>query len=265
MQFLRRHFEKIILSAVLAGLGAAAFWLSVAVSKAKDAAPPATAVSPRSKEKAGVESNVAEFRSALKALKEAPDFVLTGEHNLFNPVTWKMRPGGRPFKMKVGGAAALSVAEIRPYYFTITYEGPADVGFYLTAQHAPGFGPKAKKQFAVTNEKPTELKPYTIVGTNAAPEDPSTPRLQLLIPETGGKVWVTTKEPYKRVEGHEADMKYSGSDNTNLFPKKHVGDSLPVSGEQFKIIAITNDAVRVQDGTTKQMTEIRWKEGSDKP
>ena len=34
MQFLKRHWEKILLSAVLAGLGAAAFWLSVAVKEA---------------------------------------------------------------------------------------------------------------------------------------------------------------------------------------------------------------------------------------
>jgi hypothetical protein len=259
MRFLKRHFEKIILSAVLAGLGAAAFWLSVAVTEAKRSMTVGENTRPAAKLLPGVESNLAVFRAALQKLTQAPALNWSGEHNLFNPVTWKKGPDGRLVKMTRSGVDALEVTSIRPFYFIISLQSQAGEGFRLTAQ--PPTGPKMPSRFARPNEKPTPLQPYTIVGTNGSPENPSLLTLQLLIPETKEIVSVSTNAPYKRVVGYEADLRYSGSDATNRFLNKKVSDPLQFSGESFKIIAISSNAVTVQDARTAQKTEKEWKGG----
>jgi len=259
MQFLKKHFEKIILSAVLAGLGAAAVWLSMAVTETKN---PTTAVPvslPRIRELPGVESNLALLSNAVVNLTNAPAFTLTGEHNLFNPVTWKMRPDGYLFKMKVAGVDALEVTGIRPLYFTIGLEGQAGEGYRIFIQ--PPLGTKARSVFVRPNNKVTPATPYILVGTNAAAENPSEATIQLFIPETGETNSVTANAPYKRVAGYESDLKYSGSDATNVFLKKHVEDQLLISGERFTIIAIASNAVTVQDNRTTRRTVKEWKGG----
>jgi hypothetical protein len=64
------------------------------------------------------------------------------------------------------------------------------------------------------------------------------------------------------VEGYEADLIYSASDLTNAFPKKHVEDALQLSEDSFKIIAISSNAVTVQDTRTSQKREKQWSTNS---
>ena len=256
MQFLRRHFEKIILSAVLAGLGAAAFWLFEAVTEAKRQPGSPMGSAPHAKPWAPVD--LAPLRGALQGLTEAPALSLSDDHNLFNSVTWKMRRDGWLFKQTKEGPNALTVTDIRPLYYTIRLDKVAGESFFLIAKHA--FGPE-KKWVATINDKGTKTAPLpcVIVGTNDALENPA--KLQVLIPETKETNVITAKDPYKRVEGYEVDLKYNASDTNNVFLKKHVDDTLPLSGDTYKIIAITKNAVRVQNVGTSKMDEREWNGG----
>jgi hypothetical protein len=258
MQFLKRHFEKIILSAVLAGLGAAAFWLYAAVEEARSKTnAPSSPVA--AKPLPSVETNLVPLRAALKTLNQPPSFDLTGNHNLFNPVTWKKLRDGSLIKMTKAGADALVVTDIKPLYFTITFQSQVGDGFYLIAQ--PPSGPKMPRQYYRLNEKPDKVHVGTIVGTNAAPDKPGALTLQLRLTNSDDVVLVSSTAPYKRVEGYEVDMRYSGSDATNFFTSRHVGDPLLFSGESFKILAIASNAVTVQDTRTAQKTEKEWNRG----
>jgi len=256
MQFLRRHFEKIILSAVLAGLGAAAYWLFVAVTEAKRQPGGTMGSAPHAKPWEPVD--LGPLRGALKGLTDAPPLSLSDEHNLFNPVTWKMRRDGWLFKQTKEGPTALTVTDIRPLYYTIRLDKVLGESFSLIAKHA--FGPE-KKWVAMLNDKGLKTAPFpcVIVGTNAALENPAT--LQVLIPETKATNAITAKEPYKRVEGYEVDLKYNASDTNNVFLKKHVDDTLPLSGETYKIIAITKNAVTVQNVGTSKRDVREWNGG----
>ena len=135
MRFLKRHFEKIVLSAVLAGLAAVACWLYVAVKEVKEE-PPIDYRQPASA-KALTNLDLAPLRAALANMTNAPAFELGGEHNLFNPVLWKMKRNGDLIKMTRQGAAVLAVTEIRPLYFTISLDTQVgNDGFYMIAKHA---------------------------------------------------------------------------------------------------------------------------------
>jgi len=255
MQFLKRHFEKIILSAVLAGLGAAAFWLFDAVTRAKTQTGPAAGKASTAKPWSNLD--LTPLRTTLKNMTDAPIITFSGEHNLFNPVTWKLARDGRLFKQIKEGPSALTVTDIRPLYFTIRLDRQAGESFNLVAKHP--FGPEWSF-YASFGDKGTRARPFpcVIVGTNDAFQNP--PKIQILIPDTKETVTLTAADPYKRVEMYEADMKYNASDTNNVFNKAHTGDRLRLSGEPWKIIAITTNAVTLQDRNLKR-EERDWSGG----
>ena len=104
-------------------------------------------------------------------------------------------------------------------------------------------------------------RPLTPISVNITTNG-DTLVLQVKIPEDNTVVPVSEGKPYKKVESYVADMKYSASDSTNVFTKMHGGDWLPLSGEMFKILAITSNTVTVQDARTAQKTEKQWNGGS---
>ena len=254
MRFLKKHFEKLILSAVLAGLGAVAFWLYVAVEEVKKEPP--IRYGPPAKVTPMTNLDLSALSAALANMTNAPALELSGEHNLFNPVTWKRKANGDLVKMTRQGAAALTVTEIRPLYFTISLDKPMIDGFWIIAKHALG---RPVRWFGLKGVAATPTKPYPIINvvTNAGAVV-----LQVRIPEADVVVPVSSNAPYQKVEGYEADFKYNASDSTNGFAKLHVGDPLWLSGESFKILAITSNAVTVQDNRTAQKTEKQWNGGS---
>jgi hypothetical protein len=260
MQFLKRHYEKLLLSAVLAGLGAAVVWLSMAVAESKTQIPAEPGTPTAAKQWTAVD--LAPFQNAVKSATNAPAFSLTGEHNLFNPVIWNRLSDGTLVKITRTGTSALAVTDIRPLYFTITLESQAGEGFYLSAKHASR---PPVRWFARVGEKATAQKPYPIVGTNAAPENPSALTLQVQILATGEIVAVSSDAPYKVVEAYEADLRYEASDETNVFTGRHIADSLVLSGESHKIIAIDSNAVTVQNAGTGKKSDRQWSGGRGSP
>jgi hypothetical protein len=254
MQFLKRHFEKIILSAVLAGLGAAAVWLKVAVNDAKKEIEAGMTNAPSGK--AWTNLDMTAYTNALASLTDKPPFDLGGEHYLFNSQIWKMLKDGTLVKVTKSGVDALTVTDIRPLYFTISNVDRESDGFVMMSQHALQKQPL--KWFATIGEKPSPRKPYPIVGTNSAPGNPSVLILQVQIPETGETVPVSSNAPYRALEFYEVDLKYSASDITNRYTNKYLNDTLQLSEDSFQIIAITSNAVTVQDTRTKQKSEKKW-------
>jgi len=61
------------------------------------------------------------------------------------------------------------------------------------------------------------------------------------ITDTGEKAKVSREEPYSRIQGYVATVRY---DPENLAPKRvKVGDKLRLSGENYNIVAITPNEV----------------------
>ena len=77
------------------------------------------------------------LRDRLRSLTNPPAFSLSGDHNLFNPVTWKVRRNEWfPFKATITGPTALEVTDIRPLYFTLGLESQQGVdGFNMVVKH----------------------------------------------------------------------------------------------------------------------------------
>ncbi|HWD21373.1 MAG TPA: hypothetical protein VHB20_19055 [Verrucomicrobiae bacterium] len=249
LEFLKRHYEKIILGLALMCLAAAGVLLPKQVEdvKAQISAPPAPA---GAHEPPMTPLNVAPLIAAMQRVTNPPPLVLSGDHNLFNPVVWKRKSNGDFLKILKTGADALTVTNIVTLYQRIGLDHPSGGGFYMFVQTQSG---KKAVEYVKLNEK-SKSGLYIVRAIKGTAEDPS--QLQLEILETGEKVWITPKAPFERPDAHVADLRYD-PEALNL-PKKKVNDTFTLDGEQYKIVAITNGAVTVQQSTTTKQTTIPW-------
>jgi hypothetical protein len=253
MEFLKKHYEKIILSLVLIGLAVVAVRLPMAISQAKEELENPTGPTPKPKPAAPFD--LAPFENALIALTNPPHAVLSGENNLFDPVIWKMKADGELIKITKEGPAALTITKIAPLYTVISYDGPAagTTGVYnmLVQRNSE----KRPKDYARINAKPPSGL-YIVREAKGPPENPT--NLVLELPDTKETVSISKDKPYQRVDGYAVDLKYPAADP---MPKKRVGDIIKLDGEAYKIIEITENAVRVESSTAKQ-TKIDWNSAS---
>jgi hypothetical protein len=248
-QFLKKHYEKIILCVVLLGLAAAAVWMGAVISALKeevDQAPTA----PRNG-KALVPLDLTADQLALAQVTNPPPVVLSGEHNLFNPVTWKRKSSGELLKILYTGPDALVITSISPLYTTIAYDHPTGSANIYVFDVSTNSGRKMIEHPAVGAKTRSGL--YIIRGIKGAAEDPTD--LQLEIAETQETVWITKSNPYKRVDGYIADLSYPPE--SRKLPKVHVNDIITLDNEQYKVVEITNNAVTVQAIKNTKMTTVK--------
>lgn len=255
MEFLKRHYEKIVLVVVLLGLAAASVWMGVAIKDAQEKLQ--TPIPAPGKTAPPAPIDLSADQTALAHLTNAPQVLLSGDHNLFNPVTWKRKPNGDLMKIVKTGPDALTITGITPLYTIIDFDHPSgDAPIYILTvqQHCDLQHPNHKMtEYAKVDQK-MKSGLYIIRGIKGAPNDPTD--LELELSNTGEMVWISKGNPYKRVDSYIADMKYDPQSLT--FLKKGVGDLLNLDGEEYKIIEITANTVRVESNRTK-VTEVKWK------
>ncbi len=249
MEFFKRHYVKIFLSLVLVGLAFVAVRLPIAITQAREELDNPTGPAPKAKPAAPFD--LSPEQNALNELTNPPHAVLSGENNLFNPVIWKMKPDGELIKITKEGPAALTITNITPLYMVIAYEGPATGGTGVYDFHVQRKSEKKTREYVKLNVKPSSGL-YILRAFKGPADNPTDMQLELL--DTKETVWITTNKPYQRIDGYAADMKYPAAEP---MLKKKVGDIIKLEGESYKIIEITNNAVRIESNAAKQ-TKIDW-------
>lgn len=266
MEFVKKHYEKIIMSVVLLCLLGAAVWLPKMISDARKQIEIQVGSEPPNRPWKATDFTVQS--NALEALKVPFSVQLSGGtppeyHNLFNPVTWKLvptnsTPGGPAQnvfqKVYLEGPEALVVKDIRPLYMTVAFDRSAGTGYYFYYQTQSG-----KKHNVYLHVKETAKvlgKPvFTLVGIKGAPEDPTEFQIHML--DTQEMITVTKQLPFQKVDGYICDMTYPPEPNVSL-KNKRVDDTFTLDGETYKVIAISQNAVRVQATSNDKQTTIMW-------
>src|SRR5262245_60360567 len=112
MEFVKAHYEKIILSAVLLGLAAAAALMPIKVSQEKQRAEERQSSIINRKVDPLKQIDLTTNAIMLARLEQPVKFKYGGEHNIFNPVRWQKRPDGGLLKGSETGVNALKVTDI---------------------------------------------------------------------------------------------------------------------------------------------------------
>ncbi|MCL5097765.1 MAG: hypothetical protein M1608_09625 [Candidatus Omnitrophica bacterium] len=250
MEFLKNHYEKVLLGVVLLGLAIAVALLPMKVQSGGTEPP----VPPPPKTLASI--NLSTNDAVLQKLDDFPAYVLSGDHNLFNPVVWKRRPDGTLLKLDENsiGPRALKIEKIIPLYTILSYDNASGTGYVIgfTQQTNRNFNLRAKRSiFAESNEKTDfgTILQASNSGDNAG-DKPAQLRIQLR--DGGGDITVTRGTPYKRLDGYAADLRY---DPANLvFRDKRIGDALVFEGDTNNIVDVGSNYVVLSESSGKRTT-----------
>ena len=252
----KQHYEKVILTVTLIGLGLAVWFLYQASLNEQQK----IVEYQKGVEKRPVRPlppiNLARSQEALKKAASPPALNLTGGHYLFNPVTWQVGKDGKWVKIVTGkeiGPSVMIATNIRPLNFSVALDRVATsgtgpdltvTGYHLVTTNEAALlrQPKRQMQFAhvgVSNRTDT-LFLREVKGPPAEPSE-----LVVEIRETGERVRVLPGQPFTRTVAYEADLIYpiTGKRYSNV----RKGQILTVAGDSYKVTDITAETVVLSD------------------
>jgi hypothetical protein len=246
MDFLKKHYEKILLGVVLVGLAVAVAFLPFKIASEKQRLEDLrnTLIHPKVKPLTNLDLTVSE--SALKLMATPAPVEFSPPNKLFNPMPWQQTRDTPPrlIRSDKAGPTAAVVTNITPLYLRITFDS-VNLGADGSAKYVIGVQKEASPVASQRNKKQSYLKlndkneTFTISAVNGAPENPT--NVVLTLNDTGDSVAITKDLAFKRVDGYMADIRYDPERKS--WSKQRVGSSLSFNGEDYIIVAITQNEV----------------------
>jgi hypothetical protein len=249
MQFIKKHYEKILFSLVLTLLAVAAGLLSIqakveaenialAVQDITTAAP--IPVEPLKFDK---------FEAGIKRSQNPPTLDLSISNHVFNPVKWVQTPPPDeklvPLRNGDEVSSQIEVKRRVPLNLTVTFEGITGTGdqlrygvLIMDPIARPTATTPEKFTVASTNDRPNrKFATKVINGTGADAE------LGIELKDETEVILFSKSKPYSRVAGYAVELAYK-LDPAAISPVLRRKDNeISFGGEKYKIVAINEKEV----------------------
>jgi hypothetical protein len=258
MDFIKRNYEKIILSIVLLGLVGVAGFLPVLIANDQEQLQQMADSLIHPPVRPLPDLDTSNQDAVILRIKATNSLDFSTTNRLFNPVMWQKDKNGNLIKVVKGtevGPYAAVVAKISPLYYQLSLEG------VNTDEVSPRYVIVVENQ---ASDNPAQRRPhhyYISLGetnaifalpANAIKGPPGNPtELDMVLNDTGQKIMVAPENPFQRVDGYMADLKYPPENGT--FNAQRVGAQLNFAGDQYNIIAIDeNDVILLAQSNQKK-------------
>jgi hypothetical protein len=196
----------------------------------------------------------------LQSMQTAIALDLSSAHKVFNPMLWRRRASDNtPIKdlPRNIGPGAITVTKIAPLHMTITLEqvttsdaGPRYV-MGVEREAAAVVAQRKKKLYYPTLNNKNDA--FILREVRGAADNPDS--LLIELSDTSEKVVVTKKEPYQRVDGFTADLKYA-PDNNRQWLNQRNNALLKIEGDDYIIVGIRKDEVILSAKLNDKKTTI---------
>ena len=243
MDFLKKHYEKILLGVVLLVFLAALGYLPFKIGSDKAALDAKRESLIPKAVKPLPEQDMTNSLAVLARVSEPLIVNFSEPNKLFNSMPWQQKADTTLVLATSVGAAAASVTNITPLYLRLTLDGVTTsdsgvrytIGVQKEAAARSQDRPKKQTYCSLNNKNET----FTLSEVQGKPEDPSA--LVLELNDTGERVVITKEKPFARVDGYLATVIYEPE---NLVRKdQRVGARLRFNFEDYNIVAITQNEV----------------------
>ncbi len=259
MDFIKKNYEKIILSVVLLGVVGALVALPFVIQHDKDDMEAAgnSAISPKVAPLPALD--LAPQTAVLSRLQNPYDLDLSTTNKLFNPVTWKKNAAGDLIKITTGheiDAEAAEVTKITPLNLILTLDG---VETNLETRYVIGI----ERQFVTSRSQRHQTRVasvgekkelFTITKVNGDPLAPD--ELLLKLADSGEVVPVFKAKPFQRADAYTADLKFDPEKLVKL--NQHEGAVLKFGEETYNIVAIHQNEVILSDQSNQKKTILHY-------
>jgi hypothetical protein len=260
MDFLKKHYEKILLGVVLLGLVAGAVFLILMIPAERAALDEKSKTIINRAPKPLAALDLAPQEQMLKELQASVTIDLAVNHKVFNPMLWRKKlPENTPIKESPRniGPQALQVTRIVPLHLTITFDSalPSDAGATSTRytmgverEAAPTVAARRKKPYNPTLNSKNDV--FILREVKGPADNPTEVVVELN--DTSERVSVSKEKPYKRIDGYVADLKYTPDNKTWLNQRN--GGLIKIEGEDYNIVVIRKDEVILSAKNDKKTT-----------
>lgn len=260
MDFIKKNYEKVLLGFVLLGLAVAAGFLPFKIASEKQALEDITKrYEPRVKELTNLDLTLPD---AVLKRAGAPALVnFSAPHKLFNPMPWQKASDGHLIKVDSTniGPNAVVITKAVPLYLKILLDDVTvlDSGtrckITVENEAAARLSDRKKQKYCKVGDK---AEAFTLREIKAAPDNPTNFTVAVELSDTGKRVTITKDQPFRRVEGYMVDLKYPPENKT--WTSRRVGASLPFNGEDYNIVAITENEVVLSAKSNQKKWTIRY-------
>ncbi|HWI59133.1 MAG TPA: hypothetical protein VNZ22_18040 [Bacillota bacterium] len=245
MDFLKKHYEKLVLGLVLVGLAVAVAFLPIKIASDKQAQEDqkTALIHPKVKPLTNLDLTLPE--TALKRMATVETIDFGPPNKLFNPMPWQQTADKRLIRSDKVGLSAITVTNVNPLYLKLTLDSVtvSDSG----AKYVIGVEKQAAAQATQRAKKQTYCKlndkndTFQLVEVKGKPEEPS--QLIVLLNDTGERGVITKEQPFKRVDGYMADLRYDLEKKTWTNRRANSQPPLIFNGEEYNIVAISQTEV----------------------
>ena len=270
MDFVKKHYEKVLLSVVLLGLmGVLVFMLYLIPSDRQKLADKRTSIISRSVKPLDPldltrETNVsARLQSPYKL-----DFSTTNK--LFNPVQWQKTVDGRLIKLASGNEIGMAVVTKITPLFTILTLDSIETNSLATNEYVARYVISMEREAAVLPAQRGKRQHYASVGEKVGEKNdafiirevsgslanPGMLKLILQLTDTGEKVTLSKDKPFRRTDGYSADLKYDPEGKK--WQGQRVSAVLRFAGDDNIIVAINQDSVILRARSNDKKTTLTY-------
>jgi hypothetical protein len=271
MDFVKKHYEKILLGLVLLGLVGALVFLPFMIASDQQKLQDMSyrVVNPKAAPLPGLD--LTRETNVLGRLQSPYKLDFSTTNKLFNSVPWQRTPDGHLIKNAAGNEVSLvAVTKITPLYLILTLDSietnsietnEVGVRYVVSMERQAAALPAQrvkKPHYASVGEKVGEKNDaFTIREASGSPADPGTLKMIVQLMDTGESATLSKEKPFRRVDGYSADLKYDPDKKT--WQGQRVGANLRFAGDDYIIVAIDQSSVVLSARLNQKKTTLPYK------
>jgi hypothetical protein len=257
MQFLKKHYEKILLGVVLAGLFGVLVFMLFYIAADKQAMEETINTVINSPVKALPDLDLTTNGAAMTRLQSP--FVLDFEtgNKVFNSFIWQKTPDGRLVKKDTStGPQVAVVTNIVPLYLVLTLDSAstneAGARYVIGVEKQADKNPAKRRKQQRFVSKRDKNDTFTLVDVIGAPENPDSVFIKLA--DSDETVTVTRDKPFRRVDGYLADFRYDPE--KKVFHACRAGTKVPFNSTDYVVFEVNQNELILTDPSNQKKTSL---------
>jgi hypothetical protein len=262
MDFLKKHYEKVLLGVVLLGLAVAVAFLpfKIASEKQKLEDMRNQLIHPKVKELTNLDLSLPDAVLKRMAVPALVDF--SAPNKLFNPMPWQKAADGHLIKVDATnvGPNAVTITKMTPLYLKLSLDsvtlleaGPRYV-IGIEKEAAPNLRdrPKTQKYCSLNTKNET----FTLRDVKTPADNPTNVTVVLELNDTKQRAVVSREQPFRRIDGYVVDLKYGPENKT--WTNKRIGAPLSFNGQDYNIVAINENEVVLSAKSNQKNWTVKY-------
>jgi hypothetical protein len=258
MQFIKKHYEKILLGIVLAGLlGVLVFMIFFIAADQQAMQDKANGLISASG-KPLADLDLTTNQAAMTRLVSPYVLDLDNGNKVFNPFVWVKNLDGHLMRLATStGPQVAAVTAISPLYLVLSLDSVTtnELGSrYVIGVEKQAAATKAKQhkqqRFVSVGDKANDT--FGLVEVKGAPEAPDALVVKLV--DSGELATIKRDQPFRRVDAYMADFRYDPE--KKVFHACRTGAHVSFGGVDYVVADVNQNELVIQDQSNQKKTPL---------